>query len=122
MPDKLIVETSRKKLVKKILSPANADTVMRVRFVKKDGTVRDMICRRGVKEHMDAEGQRVGLKGTGMNYSPREKRLIVMFDFQKKNYRMINELTLIEASIRGTIYRVRRAPSANAIATNGPLA
>lgn len=114
MPEKPIALVTRKKLVKKILSPANASSVMRVRFVKKDGSIRDMVCRRGVKEHLDDQGNRVGLKGTGMSYDPKEKRLITVFDFQKRNYRMINELTLIEASIQGTLYRVREAPSSDA--------
>jgi len=110
---------SRRKLVKKILSPANANAVMRIQFVKKDGSVRDMVCRRGVKEHKNAEGETVGLKGTGMAYDPKEKRLITVFDFQKQNYRMINELTLIEASINGMIYRVREAPSSAATTGEG---
>lgn len=113
------VVVSRKKLVKKILSPANAHAVMRIQFVKKDGTIRDMVCRRGVKEHLTPEGERVGLKGTGMSYDPKEKRLITVYDFQKQNYRMINELTLIEASIGGTIYRVREVPSSAATTGEG---
>jgi hypothetical protein len=113
------VAISRKKLVKKILSPANANAVMRIQFVKKDGSLRDMVCRRGVREHKNEDGETVGLKGTGMSYDPKAKRLITVFDFQKQNYRMINELTLIEASINGTIYRVREAPSSAAITGEG---
>ena len=107
MPEEMVFSVSRRKLVKKILSPTNANRIMRIQFVKKDGSIRDMLCRRGVKQHKDADGQTVGLKGTGMSYDPKEKRLITVFDFQKQNYRMVNELTLREASIGGIVYRVR---------------
>ena len=93
MPE-VVFSISRRKLVKKILSPMNTNRIMRIQFVKKDGSIRDMICRRGVKQHKDAEGNTVTLKGTGMAYDPKEKRLITVFDFQKQNYRMVNELTL----------------------------
>jgi len=52
----------------------------RVDFVKKNGEKRKMICRSGVKKH---------LRGGKMAYDPTERGLKVVFDAQKRAYRMI---------------------------------
>lgn len=46
-----------------------------------DGTLRRMVCRTGVKKY---------IKGVGMSYDPNEYDLMVVWDIQKKDYRMIN--------------------------------
>jgi hypothetical protein len=55
-------------------------------FLKKDGTVREMTARFGVKKH---------LKGGELKYSPEERGYIVVFDVEKEAYRTINMDTLI---------------------------
>lgn len=50
-------------------------------FEKKDGTLRTLIGRLGVGKHV---------KGKGLKFKPEEKHLKTVFDFQKKQYRMIN--------------------------------
>lgn len=55
-------------------------------FTKKDGSARRMTARLGVKK---------GLKGKGMNYDPDDKGLMVVWDVQKGEYRMVNLSTII---------------------------
>jgi len=61
-------------------------------FVKKDGSLRTINCRLGVKK---------GLSGKGMSYNPVERGLLPVFDMQKKAYRMINMHTLKSVNIDG---------------------
>lgn len=56
-----------------------------VNFVKKDGNKRHMVARLGVKKY---------LKG-GENPAKNRDNLIVVFDVQKRAYRMINLDTLL---------------------------
>ena len=51
------------------------DKIFTVTFVKKDGSIRVMNARRGVKK---------GVKGVGMSYDPTQKDLVVVFDMQKE--------------------------------------
>lgn len=55
-------------------------------FVKKDGTIREMTARFGVKKH---------LKGGELSYNPEERGYIVVFDVEKEQYRTINMEKLI---------------------------
>lgn len=55
-----------------------------VKFIKKDGSSRKMVARLGVKKY---------LKG-GENPAKNHENLIVVFDVQKRAYRMINVDTL----------------------------
>lgn len=56
--------------------------IFSVRFVKRTtGEIRDMVCRTGVHKY---------LNGGTLPFSPKEKHLFVVYDFQKKAYRMIN--------------------------------
>ena len=55
-------------------------------FMKKDGTIREMTARFGVKKH---------LKGGKLGYNPEERNYIVVFDIDKKEYRTINMDKLI---------------------------
>jgi hypothetical protein len=55
-------------------------------FTKKDGSTRRMTARLGVKK---------GINGKGMSYDPSEKDLMVVWDAQKNDYRMVNLSTII---------------------------
>lgn len=66
-------------------------------FVKKDGSVRDMVCRLGVTKH---------LKGGELAFDPKEKGLIVVFEMDQEGYRMINVRTLKQLKIDGKTYKV----------------
>lgn len=61
--------------------------IFSVTFVKKDGTIRKMTARLGVKKD---------IKGVGLSFDPTAKQLVVVFDMQKRAYRMINLQTIIQ--------------------------
>jgi hypothetical protein len=61
-------------------------------FIKKDGSVREMTARFGVKKH---------LKGGELGYVPEERGYIVVFDVEKKAYRTINMDTLLFLKYNG---------------------
>lgn len=70
-----------------------------VSFVKRtDGTTRIMNARLGVKAF---------LKGGTLPYNPEAKRLIPVYDVQKRGYRMINLDTIFELKIGNQTFKVR---------------
>jgi len=64
-------------------------------FRKKDGTMRKMTCRRGVKAH---------LSGGDLPYDPKAKQLLPVFDMHLKGYRMVNLRTLVSFNIGGETF------------------
>lgn len=74
------------------------DKIFTVTFVKKDGTVRVMNARRGVKK---------GVKGVGMSYDPYSKNLIPVYDMQKGAFRMINAETILEIKAEKETYKFK---------------
>ena len=68
-----------------------------VAFTKKNGDLREMNCRKGVKKH---------LKGGELAFDPNSKGLVVVFDAQKQAYRMININTLQSVTIDKATYSV----------------
>lgn len=67
-------------------------------FQKKDGSMRTMNARLGVKAY---------LHGGVLPYNPNEKRLIPVFDIQKREYRMINIDGIKEVRINNFIFKVQ---------------
>lgn len=59
-------------------------------FRKKDGTMREMICRRGVTNK---------LRGGQLPYNPKPKLLLPVFDMEIQDYRMVNLATLVSFNI-----------------------
>jgi hypothetical protein len=55
-------------------------------FIKKDGTMREITARFGVKKH---------LKGGELKYNPEALNYIIVFDVEKEAYRTINMDKLI---------------------------
>ena len=76
----------------------NKGHVFSVVFLKKDGSIRKMLCRFGVKKH---------LKGGKLTFNPLERNLLVVFDMQKEAYRMINLETLMNIHMKGLEYNVK---------------
>lgn len=64
-------------------------------FTKKDGTVRVMNCRTGVKKH---------LKGGRLAFNPADYKLLPVYDLKKEGYRFINLKTLRKISFAGSVY------------------
>ena len=75
----------------------NKGHVFSVVFLKKDGSIRKMLCRFGVKKH---------LKGGKLAFNPLERSLLVVFDMQKEAYRMINLETLMNINMKGVEYEI----------------
>jgi len=69
-----------------------------VTFVKKDGTVRDMLCRFGV---------RIGVSGVGSNYDPALHGLVVVWDVAIRNFRSVRLRDVLEVRGRGKIRRLK---------------
>jgi hypothetical protein len=65
--------------------------IFSVVFVKKDGTIRHMNCRKGVKKY---------LAGGELHYIPSEHGLLPVFDMQIQKYRVINFQTIKEIHFR----------------------
>lgn len=73
------------------------NNIFSAKFIKKDGTLREMVCRLGVKKH---------LKGGELAYDAKSMGYLPVFDMQKEEYRMININTLVEIKINGIIYKM----------------
>lgn len=69
----------------------------RATFRKKDGEIRHMNFRLGVRK---------GVTGQGMAYNPEDRGLITVYDVQKRAYRMINVEGLIEVRAAGQTWKV----------------
>ena len=76
----------------------NKSNIFSVVFLKKDGSIRKMLCRFGVKKH---------LKGGKLKFNPLERNLLVVFDMQKEAYRMINLETIMYINMKGVEYNVQ---------------
>lgn len=72
--------------------------VFTVEFIKKDGTLRVMNCRLGVKKD---------LKGGVNKAAAAHSNLCPVFDMQKNEYRMINLESLISLKAAGKTYKVQ---------------
>jgi hypothetical protein len=81
----------------KLLDSVTDGRIFSVEFMKKDGTIRRMTCRRNVRK---------GLTGKGMAYRPLGKGLLTVFDMNKGEYRMINLLSVTKFTINKVKYIV----------------
>ncbi len=72
--------------------------IFSVKFTKKDGSIRDMQCRRGVSK---------GVKGEGLKYDPDKYNLIPVYDMAVRDYRMINADTIQELKIKGETFKIK---------------
>ena len=66
-----------------------------VTFVKKDGTIRTMTARTGVKK---------GVNGNGLKFNPSERNLKVVWSCDAETFRMINLNTILGIKFKGKNY------------------
>jgi len=92
------VEVSPTVAMGKIIS-YNSGRIFSVKFTKKDGSERKMVCRKGVKK---------GLTGSGAKYNPVERGLLAVYDVQKRAYRSLNFDTLQEFKMGGVSYKINK--------------
>ncbi len=79
------------------LQNETAGRILSVYFEKKDGSMREMICRRGVTKH---------LRGGELPYNPKPRMLVPVWDFGAKDYRIVNVATLVSFNIGGETFVV----------------
>ena len=82
----------------KILS-YNSGRFFSVRFIKKDGSFRNMTCKKVVKH---------AIKGTGARYNALERGYLPVYDISKKQYRTSNFNTLMRFKLNGVDYSVTK--------------
>lgn len=87
-------KVSRLKIIKVIEDTKGK--IFAVQFIKKDGTLRMMLARLGVKKN---------LKG-GTNGANAQNSLITVWDMAKGGYRMVNLETLLTLKVNGITYEV----------------
>ena len=63
-----------------------------VTFVKKDGTIRTMTARTGVRK---------GVKGNGLKFNPIERNLKVVWSCDAESFRMINLNSILSIKFKG---------------------
>jgi hypothetical protein len=71
--------------------------IFSVYFQKKDGSMREMVCRRKVTKH---------LAGGSLPYNPKPKMLLPVFDMSVREYRMVNLETLVSFNVGGETFIV----------------
>ena len=71
--------------------------IFHVRFVKKDGSVREMKARFGVKKDVN---------GNGMSFDPLAKQIIPVWDMVKSGWRMINLYAIMNIKFKGVEYEI----------------
>ena len=86
---------SRKKALEKIY--ATAGRIFYAEYIKRDGSLRRMTARLGVRK---------GVTGKGMRYNPLERGLLPVFDMDRADWRMVNLNTLQRLSVDHERYQV----------------
>jgi hypothetical protein len=82
----------------KILS-FNNGRFFSVRFIKKDGSLRKMTCKKVVKK---------AINGKGAKYNALERGYLPVYDVSKKEYRTLNFNTLTRFKLNGVDYSVTK--------------
>jgi hypothetical protein len=77
------------------LSDETGGRIFSAYFRKADGSMRSMVCRRGVTAH---------LRGGELPYDPKPRALLTVFDMQARDYRMVNLGSLVSFNIGGATF------------------
>jgi len=76
---------------KQALEIMNSKKIFSAEFIKKDGSIRKIVGMTGVKKHLKANAKKQA-------YNPKERGYVTIYDFQKKDYRLINLQTIIKVN------------------------
>lgn len=79
-----------------VLEKIGDNSIVSVRFTKKNGEVRTLNGRLGVKKH---------LKGGQKSFDDAEKNLVTIYDLQAKGYRSFSVDRLLELKAHGETWR-----------------
>tara|TARA_R110000751_G_scaffold254510_1_gene354016 strand:+ start:394 stop:672 length:279 start_codon:yes stop_codon:yes gene_type:complete len=90
------MDTMKQERVEELIDGMTTGRIFSVQFVKKDGTMRDMVCRKGVRK---------GVKGTGAGWGQGAlKPLRTVFDMQKAAFRTIPIDRVVRVKVAGTVH------------------
>ena len=93
----MTTKITTKKDMAEIIDSIKNGQIFTAIFIKKNGDIRIMNCRKGVAKHV---------KGGSLAFNPEEKGLIGVYDLQSKGYRFINRKTLQGIKYQGIKYSV----------------
>lgn len=98
------METIRSEKAEGYIKANSKGHIFTVRFIKQDGTIRDMNCRLGVKKN---------IKGTGnaVSRNPQKYLYVIVYDVKKRAYRMINLNTVVSIKMNGKVVAVENTPT-----------
>jgi len=82
----------------RFLEDETGGRIFSVWFQKKDGTMREMVCRRGVTKF---------LRGGELPYDPKSRLLLPVFDLSNREYRMVNIASLVSFKVSGETFIVQ---------------
>lgn len=85
--------------------------IFRVEFIKRGknekdpeaGTLRTMVCRIGVSK---------GVTGEGLKFDPLTKGLVIVYDMEKKGYRMVNLDGVVSIKVAGQECKIKEYKNA----------
>lgn len=84
--------------VASIISSIPKGAIFSVQFVKKDGTIRDMNCRKGVTKYLVPNAK---------PKAPNPSNIVTVFDMKSDAYRCINTNTVISIKAEKQIFEVK---------------
>ena len=91
-----MMNTMKQEKVEELIDDMTTGRIFSVQFVTKDGTVRDMVCRKGVRK---------GVKGTGAGWSQGAlKPLRTVFDMHKAAFRTIPTDRVVRVKVGGVAH------------------
>ena len=94
----LNVQTIKRERAARFLETETGGRFFSVWFQKKDGMMREMVCRRGVRKY---------LRGGELPYDPKSRLLLPVFELSKREYRSVNIASLVSFKVSGETYIVQ---------------
>lgn len=79
-----------------VMKTIDSGKIFSCRFVKQNGEVRYLRGRAGVRKYTGHDGKVYEVKGIGMKFKPKDMGYRVVLDLDKKEYRMVNTITIVE--------------------------
>ena len=79
-----------------VINTIDSGKIFSCRFIKQNGEVRYLRGRSGVRKYTGHDGIVHEVKGIGMKFKPKDMGYRVILDLDKKEYRMVNTITIVE--------------------------
>jgi hypothetical protein len=95
---KTSIQTIKATDVPSMISSIPNGAIFTATFIKKDGTIREMNCRKGVTKYLVPNAR---------PKAPNPKNIITVFDMKNEAYRCINTNTLISLRAEKQVFEVK---------------